>query len=353
MSVDTPPSQKLLILGPWRVPPPAAQVAHIQARFPHLAVQVYEHLPATGDDDDFWRDVTVLVTSGTLPAKTQAPSLRYVQLWTAAVDQVLGAPVLERPGVACCTANGVHGPQIAEWIMATFLAATYKIPTYLQQQQQGNWTRLDHIPHDSAGKRVGILGYGSIGRQTARVAKALGMTIYALTRRPRLTAESRRDASYAPAGLGDPDGVLPSRWFSAGDLHGFLGSRLDLLVVALPLTGATRGILARPELEILGRGNPGGTFVANVSRGPLIHTADLVRALDEGLIAGAALDTTDPEPLPAGHPLWTARNVIITPHVSGSSRAYGSRVMDILELNLGRLREGERLMNLVSREEGY
>lgn len=349
---------KLLILGPWRVPPPPAHVANIQARFPELAIEVRKQLwtsPQDSEEDQEqpWKDVTILVTQGELPDAAQAPRLQYVQLWTAGAEQIVKKPMFKNMNITFCTASGVHGPPVAEWVITTFLAWQHNIPKYLLQQRHCNWNKLDEISDDSVGKRVGILGYGSIGRQIARVAKALGMDVYAYTLHARPTLESRRDDSYAPPGLGDADGTLPSQWFfgsSTEDLHHFLRSGLDLLVVATPLTGATRGLITQSEFNVLGSSR---TFIANISRGPVINTDDLVRALNDGVIRGAALDVTEPEPLAEGHPLWTAKNVIITPHISGASTGYGGRVMDILELNLDRLSQGERLKNVVSREDGY
>jgi len=179
------------------------------------------------------------------------------------------------------------------------------------------------------------------------------MDVHAYTLHPKTTPESRRDDAYAPPGLGDPDGTLPSKWFSGttkAELHAFLASGLDLLVVAVPLTELTRHLLAAPEFEVLSEKK---TFVSNVARGPVVHTADLIDALDKGLIRGAALDVTDPEPLPDGHPLWSAKNVIVTPHVSGNSSAYTERVLAIVEKNLTRMSEGKELTNRVSRKDGY
>jgi phosphoglycerate dehydrogenase-like enzyme len=200
----------------------------------------------------------------------------------------------------------------------------------------------------------GILGYGSIGRQTARVAKAMGMDVHAYTLHSRKTPESRRDDSYSPPGLGDPEGHFPSRWFSGSskaELHDFLGSGLDLLVVAIPLTSKTRHLISKPEFDILGRKK---TYISNISRGTIINTDDLTEALNMGVISGAALDVTDPEPLPDGHALWSANNVTITPHISAASSAYYHRLLDIMRLNLEILSEGRRdLVNQVSRREGY
>ncbi len=207
----------------------------------------------------------------------------------------------------------------------------------------------------------GILGYGAIGRQTARVATALGMDVHAYTLHPRDTPESRRDDSYAPPGTGDPEGAFPTRWFSGAakaDLHAFLASGLDLLVVATPLTDSTTRLLGAEELALLGRSDAGSPtrragFLSNIARGPVVDTDALIAALQAGTLRGAALDVTDPEPLPDGHALWSAPNVIITPHISGSSSRYAERVLAITEDNLGRLAAGRPLANQVSRKEGY
>lgn len=202
--------------------------------------------------------------------------------------------------------------------------------------------------------RSGILGYGSIGRQTARVAVAMGMEVYAYTLHERKTPESKRDDAYSPPGLGDPDGRLPARWFSGDSteaLHAFLGAGLDLLVVAMPLTPKTVGLISAPELRILAATRR--TFVTNIARGPIVDTADLIDALERDLIRGAALDVTDPEPLPDGHPLWSAKNLVVTPHISAASTSYFDRVWGIVKLNLERLSQGRELANKVNRKEGY
>lgn len=118
----------------------------------------------------------------------------------------------------------------------------------------------------------------------------------------------------------------------------------------MPLTDKTHHLLSAPEFEIL---KAKKTYISNIARGSIINTDDLIEALDKGLIRGAALDVTDPEPLPDGHPLWKAKNVIITPHVSGNSTAYADRLLAILENNLTRLSEGKELTNKVSRRDGY
>uniref|UniRef100_A0A8H7K9T7 D-isomer specific 2-hydroxyacid dehydrogenase NAD-binding domain-containing protein n=1 Tax=Bionectria ochroleuca TaxID=29856 RepID=A0A8H7K9T7_BIOOC len=344
---------KLVLYAPRPTPPEA--VAHLKAKFPGLEIAVYHKQffdtdPYQDISREEWKNVTILVTGSMIPDPEAVPKLQYVQLFSAGANHVVNKPLFQETDVALCTANGVHGPQIAEWVISTFLAHQHQIPRYLEQQREEKWSRADEEEtEDAVGRTVGILGYGSIGRQVARVAKALGMNIHAFTNHPRNTPESRRDESYTPEGLGDPEGIFPSKWFS-GDLHTFLSSGLDLLVISVPLTPKTHHLLGQAEFQALaGR----RTFVSNIARGPIVKTDDLIEALDAGTIRGAALDVTDPEPLPTGHPLWKAKNVIITPHASGASTAYYERVLKILELNLGRLSRGEELTNKVDRKEGY
>ncbi|KAK3352854.1 hypothetical protein B0T25DRAFT_195310 [Lasiosphaeria hispida] len=333
----------------------------LKSEFPDLEIVV--HKLAWGQSaapfpESEWADVTIILTFNTLPKPEEAPKLQYVQLLSAGANHILDNPLFKDTDITFCTANGVHGPQISEWIISTYLAFEHHIPDFLDRQKEARWDRGESLSNieDAVSKTVGILGYGSIGRQTARVATAIGMKVHAYTLHPRPTPESRRDDSWTPAGLGDPNGIFPTKWFSGGskeDLHKFLGSGLDLLVVATPLTNNTQHLLAAPEFKVLADAKPGRTFLSNIARGPVVETDDLIEALETGLIRGAALDVTDPEPLPDGHKLWTAKNVIVTPHVSGASTSYSKRVLAILEYNLKRLSEGQELTNKINRKEGY
>lgn len=187
--------------------------------------------------------------------------------------------------------------------------------------------------------------------------------MHAYTASPRTTPESRRDTGYHLPGTGDPEGTLPAAWYSGshgdgtdgkGDsktaLHTFLRSGLDLCVVALPLTPATEGLFGEEEFRILGEKK---AILVNIARGKIVDTSALVAALNDGTLAGAALDVTEPEPLPKEDPLWDAKNCIVTPHVSALGREYVERAMGVLEVNLGRLQEGKGLVNEVKRGRGY
>ena len=229
------------------------------------------------------------------------------------------------------------------------------------------WTPYSEVPavDDSMGMRMwvisgshicastdicirGILGYGAIGRQCARVAKALGMDVVAYTLRERATPESRRDDGYREPGTGDPEGTIPSHWFygsSKGDLNNFLSQDIDVLVVSLPLSNSTRKMISTEQFEILSKRK---TFVSNIGRGELVDSDALVKALETGQIRGAAVDVTDPEPLTKGHPLWRAPNLLVTPHISWLSRGVLHRVFGLLKFNLAKIAEGKPVVNQIS-----
>lgn len=253
--------------------------------------------------------------------------------------------------------RGKKSPQIAEWVIGTYLMLSHHFLAYHDAaSQHGKSQVLRHLTTtDSPGMRMGILGYGAIGRQVARVASALGMEIYAYTRRPKDTPESRKDDSYHVPGTGDPDGVIPTKWFSGAsrsDIDNFLAQDLDILVVSLPLTESTKKIIGPKQFDILARKK---TFLSNIARGQHVDTEALVEALRQDKIRGAALDVTDPEPLPENHPLLKEfpGKCFVTPHVSWQTPYYFERVKAILEENLERMRKGERMVNVMDRESGY
>ncbi|KIW04090.1 hypothetical protein, variant [Verruconis gallopava] len=223
-----------------------------------------------------------------------------------------------------------------------------------EAQKERLWQpSLGQKVQDLVGQRLGVYGYGSIGRQAARVAKAMGMDVIAYTASPRDTPEKRKDTGFIVPGTGDPDGSIPSEWYSGTDkasLHHFLGRDIDVLLVGVPLTAATRHVLSTEEFDVLSKKR---AFVANVARGPVIDSAALKKALEEGKLRGAALDVTEPEPLPKDNPLWEAPNTFISPHVSGNSNDYAKRAFQVFELNLERKARGEPLINVIDRKKGY
>ncbi|KND89773.1 D-2-hydroxyacid dehydrogenase [Tolypocladium ophioglossoides CBS 100239] len=303
------PSDKLLVHLPG--PPPPGWLDAVAARFPQLTVrwELAALDPAASDlvsADTLPREVLDGVTLLCVyppPSARSIRDLRWVQLISAGSDRWLGHETYRDPGVVFCSGSGCQ---------------------------------------------PGILGYGAIGRQCAHLARALGMDVHAYTRRPRPTPESRRHSGYSVPGTGDPDGLLPARWFHGAAVADFLASGLDVLVLAVPLSDATRGLIGRQQFELLSAGTAKKkTFVCNIARGPIVDTRALMEALEQGLISGAALDVTDPEPLPKDHPLWSAPNVFITPHISWQSTRIVDRVAGLIMENLERLDKGEPLLNRI------
>ncbi|PSR85675.1 D-isomer specific 2-hydroxyacid dehydrogenase [Coniella lustricola] len=308
------------------------------------------YLKPADQDPAIFKDVTIYFSYLPAPAEL-VPKLKFVQTSSAGTDLWHDHPKYQDKNVVFCTSSGTQAPQIAEWVLGTWLRHRNDFPRYEELQTQGVWKPVlpDEFIADSIGARVGILGYGAIGRQVARACSAFGMQVLAFTSTPRLTPESRRDRAYCVPGLGDPEGLLPAQWFhgtTKHELNSFLAQGLDMLVISLPLTPATHQYISRDQLDVLSEHK---TFVVNVARGPIVDTEALMQALEEGKIRGAALDVTDPEPLPQGHPLWKARNCFVTPHVSYHSTTQQKRVLDLLALNLDRFFSGRQLVNELKR----
>ena len=198
--------------------------------------------------------------------------------------------------------------------------------------------------HESLrGKTVGILGYGGIGRETARLAKALGMTVHVLARRP----VGPRTDCFALGGTGDTDGTLPDRTFVKGSESDFYRS-IDFLVLCVPLSAETEGLVGRGELGRMRR----TACVLNPARGRLIDHEALVLALESRAIAGAALDVFAEEPLPPESPLWHIPNVIVTPHIAGAYKSLRSKELlcDLFHVNLRLLAERRQLLNRIDKQ---
>lgn len=270
----------------------------------------------------------------------QMSRLKLIQISSAGYSQLIGQGLSHR-GIRACNALGVFDIPISEWNVAMMVNLARDLRGMISNQQRGIWDRSRRFQHEIRGLVVGIWGYGGIGRETARLAKAMGMRVHVLTRsgvRPRTDV-------YGVPGTGDPAGVLPDQVFLMDQKEAFL-RELDFLIMAIPHTHETDGIVGKPELDLLKE----TAFLLNPARGPLVQESALLTALTEHRIAGAALDTHYQYPLPAAHPLWGMANVILTPHISGSSASphFLERVYDIFLQNIGRWMGGEPLVNELS-----
>ncbi len=263
-----------------------------------------------------------------------ATNLRWVQSWSAGVDGYLEIEGLrDNEQIVLTNMQGVHGPAIAEHVMGSLLALTRKLPQLHAAQREGRWDRQASAGATTlSGRTMFVVGMGGIGSQVARRAHAFDMKVLATVRNP--------DKKEKPAYV--------DRMGGAADLDEFLAES-EVVVVALPLTDETRGLFDAAAFARL----PAGSWFVNIGRGPIVDTDALVAALESGHLAGAALDVTDPEPLPADHVLWTMDNVIITPHVASTASLTGERRWKIIRENVRRFAAGDDFVNVVDKKTGY
>ncbi len=282
-------------------------------------------------------DVDVLFCSVPPTNFADLRAVKWIQLASTGYSQLFGLDLPAR-GIRATNCRGCFDVPIAEWNLAMMVNLARDVRQMVRNQDAAVWDRGARFQREIRGLTLGLWGYGGIGRETARLARQLGLRVHVLT---RSGVGPRRDVFTVP-GTGDPEGILPDREFTAGQELEFLAG-LDFLVVALPLTKATEGLIGERELQAL----PRTAFVLNPARGPIIRQEALLRALREGWIAGAALDTHYQYPMPPDHPLWKFPNVIFTPHISGSSLSprFKERLWEIFARNLARFTDGQPLLN--------
>lgn len=314
----------------WQIP--ATAVERLRGRCPQHEI-VYATTTSARADGLARADIafTWVLSADEL---ARAPRLRWVHSSAVAVG-TLCLPELDARGIPVTNSRGIQSTPIAEHVMALMLALMRQIPFALDQQRQAVWAQNAftgaHAPRLLRGQRLGVVGLGSIGTEVARLGAAFGMDVVAV----------RRDASRP-----GPDGVRQV-WGPEG-LDTLLADA-DVVVIAAPLTGDT-GLLV--DARAISCMRPGARLI-NIARGQLVDTMALVAALESGALAGAALDVFDIEPLPAGHPLWRAPNVIITPHTSGFRPGHWDDVVDLFAANLHRFTRGEALAWPVDLVRGY
>lgn len=271
-------------------------------------------------------DADVLVVSGLWHNGLieHGKRLRFIQSIGSGTDQFDRAALTAR-GIRLASAAGVNARAVAEHAMAMILALARRLPEARDNQARGIWrdmiSDLTQREDELGGKTLLVVGLGRIGGRLARLGKAFDMRVIGFRRDPAAGREAA-DSVHTLAELPD---FLP---------------QADYVALTCPLTDATRGLIDARALALL----PSGANVVNCARGPCVVETDLVAALRAGRIAGAALDTTDPEPLPTSSPLWAMANVLITPHTAGETRKYEANVIEILTDNLERLWRGETVL---------
>ncbi len=307
---------------------------------PELEMRVLRGLEtgAPWPEDDADRVEAVFATHPP-PNLAAFKKLRWLQIESAGYSQLFPHRLPEHRVIAT-NARGLFDTPIAEWNLAMMINLARDLRTLIRHQDTRVWERSARFTGEVRGRTLGIWGYGGIGRETARLARALGMTVHALA---RSGVKSRDDSTCLP-GTGDPDGSLPHRYFTFEQRIEFL-SGLDFLILALPLTAQTEGIVGEAELRAL----PRGAFLLNPARGPLVVEQALLAALRDGHLGGAALDTHYAYPLPPEHPLWAFPHVILTPHISGTtfSPHFRSGLLRLFRENARRFGAGESLLNVI------
>jgi phosphoglycerate dehydrogenase-like enzyme len=314
----------------WNPPPWFAP--DLQKAFPQVRVVKLE---SYRDLDREIVDAEILVSFSLRPSQLlAAKELRWIHCHAAGVSQLMFPEMISSP-VLLTNGSAVMAEPVAEHTLALMLALAKRIPSALRYQQQAVWGQEQVYseqppPVELSGATLGIVGLGAIGREVVKRVRPFGMRVVAVKRDP-----SR-------------GGECVDRVFGPDGLHAML-EESDFVLLAAPESPGTRSLIGAAELA---RMKP-TAYLINVARGTLVDEPALVEALQQGRIAGAGLDVTSEEPLPASSPLWTAPNLLLTPHVAASTERLWRRHYDVLAGNLARYLAGQPLQDLVDKSAGY
>jgi phosphoglycerate dehydrogenase-like enzyme len=318
----------------------------LRAVSPRLMVKQRDCRNAEQVEQALEESVEVLYTSYLPVDLGRASKLKWVQMHMAGIDHLLDHPIM-KSDILLTTASGIHATTIVEYVFASILAFNRRVPQMLYYQSRCEWPKgrwhLFARP-ELRDSTLGIIGYGSIGREVGRIARCFGMRVVATKR----SVSQMRDVGYVAQDTGDKEGALLDEVFPPERLSEML-SLCDYVVVAVPLTLETRKLIGKAELRAM---KP-SAYLVNISRGGTVDEVALLRALQEGWIAGAGLDVFEEEPLSSDSPLYELENIILSPHVAGFTLRYDERASDLFAENLRRYLAGERLLNLVDKARGY
>ncbi|HEX2540262.1 MAG TPA: D-2-hydroxyacid dehydrogenase [Caldimonas sp.] len=260
-----------------------------------------------------------------------APALQWIHQRGAGIDRI-ATPRLAASGLLLTNGSGNHAINIAEHVMGLMLAFARRLPALLETQRERRWKPPPvKSLFELCGQTLVIVGFGAIGSALAQRARAFGMTVIGVRRTAAGPSREGAERVVAMSGL---DAVLADA---------------DHVVLAAPLTAETHGLFSTARFKVMKR----GAYLCNVGRGAIVDHDALLAALRAGQLAGAGLDVTEPEPLPAESPLWTEPNVIVTAHSSGLTPHSFERYQALLLENLGRFVRGEPLLNVVDVQRGY
>lgn len=318
----------------------------IRALSPRLNVIIHpaetvEQFPA-----ELLPQVEVLFTTILLPDPEDVPKLKWVQTDYAGIDMVADHPLVNSE-VKVTTLSGVAASVISEYVMMSILGLSHRLPYMMIDKtakvwSEDKWNRFR--PLELRGSTVGIVGYGSIGRQIARACKAMGANILAVKR----DLKNLKEDGFRIEGTGDPEAELPDRIYPPQAI-GSMSELCDFLVITVPLTRETRGLVDEKVFKRMKE----RSYLIDVSRGGVVDHGALVEALNEKRLAGAALDVFPVEPLPESSPLWEMENVMLSPHISGSTTRYRELALSLFVENMQRYLSEQPLLNEFQVERGY
>ena len=319
----------------------ARYVNMIQERFPHLEIEICSE---EEEQETCMVDADVLLTRIIPKDPSQAPRLKWVQFLWEGVDSMTRK--FARSDVILTNSSGAHTVHIAEHVFSYLLTLSRKSFMYRKYQERREWLGWRDQPElrKLHGSKIGIVGYGRIGRAVARIADGFSMDVIALKRNPGRIMQDKHNGE----GCCDMDGSIPKEFYGPDELCKMLGM-CDHVVLSLPLTDETRDLFGVREFRAMKR----SAFFINIGRGELVDEQALIRALDEKWIAGAGLDVFRDEPLPSDNPLWSMENVVITPHSSVGGDPADDEVVSLFIDNMERFTEGRPLVNLIDKSKGY
>jgi phosphoglycerate dehydrogenase-like enzyme len=325
---------------------PDEMLDQVRALSPRLNVvlnpaDTVEQLPV-----DILPQVEVLFTTILLPDPEDVPKLKWVQSDYAGIDMIADHPIVNSE-IKVTTLSGVAASVISEYAMMSILSLGHKLPNMVIDRaakiwSEDKWNRFR--PLELRGSTVGIVGYGSIGRQIARACRAMGASILVAKR----DLKNLKDEGFRVEGTGDAEAEIPDRIYPPQAI-GSMSELCDFLVITVPLTKETRGLIGEKIFKQMKE----RSYLIDVSRGGVVDHGALVEALNEKRLAGAALDVFPVEPLPESSPLWEMENIILSPHISGSTTRYRELALSLFVENMQRYLSDQSLLNEFQAERGY
>ncbi len=309
-------------------------------------LNIERHFPDV--PDDVIANTEILYTTRYYPEPEQAPKLRWIQMNSAGMNHAFKHRIIQAEDIMVTSASGIHATNMAHYTIMMMLMFNYKMKSALELQAKAEWKRNTEsffMPHDMYEQTIGIVGYGAIGRELARLCSEMGMTVLASKNNVK---NIEQHGTYREEGTGDPNGDIPDRIYPTEALAS-MAKECDYLVVIVPMTDDTYHMINDDIFDAM----KDTAILVNIARGAAVDEQAMITALSSGKIGGAALDVFEQEPLPSSSPLWNLDNVIITPHISGFTKTYHEKAARVFKANLKRYLDNLPLLNQLDRSKGY